>query len=379
MRVLIVPDKFKGSLSANEAAAAIARGWKRARPGDDLDLLPMSDGGDGFGAVMSRLLSARPRWVNTVDAAHRPRRVRWWWAPHTRTALIDSAEVIGLALLPPKRFHPHELDTLGVARVVTAAARLKPRQIIMGVGGSATNDGGFGLARGLGWRFVSSRGDEISAWPNLTSCEQILPPANRLRVGTFTVALDVQNPLLGAKGCTRVYGPQKGLRPTEFKATEAALKSLSEAVRQLHGTSPDRIGGAGAAGGLGFGLMSFLKAYPRSGFVLFAQAARLRSRIRRADLVITGEGCLDRQSIMGKGVGELLTLCEHRKVPCLAIGGEVDLPRSCRARFLRTYSLTERVGSRRALEQATSSLTTAATNAGADLTVTRVPRSREDH
>lgn len=374
MRVLIVPDKFKGSLSAKQATAAIARGWKRARPGDDLDLLPMSDGGDGFGAVMSRLLGAGPRWVYTVDAARRPRRARWWWAPLTRTVLIDSAEVIGLTLLPSKRFHPHDLDTSGLARVFTAAARWKPRRCIIGVGGSATNDGGFGLARALGWQFLSSRGDEITAWLHLTDCQLILAPASRLKLGTLTVALDVQNPLLGLEGCTRVYGPQKGLQPTELNAAEAALRRMSEVVERQRGQSRANVSGAGAAGGLGFGLITFLEAKPRSGFTLWAREARLVSRLRMTDLVITGEGCLDRQSVMGKGVGELLVLCERYRIPCMAISGRVDLPQSSRGRFLQAYSLAALTGGRQSFQRAASCLIAAAAKAGADLTVTRARR-----
>ena len=125
LHVLIIPDKFKGTLTAAAAAEAIARGWRRARPGDSLDLLPMSDGGDGFGEVTSALLKARIQHVKTVDAAHRPCVARWWWEPRTRTAIIESAAVIGLAMLPPKRFHPFQLDTLGLGAVVRAAVKAR--------------------------------------------------------------------------------------------------------------------------------------------------------------------------------------------------------------------------------------------------------------
>ena len=367
VRVLIVPDKFKGTLTARQAAATIALGWKLARPQDTLDLLPMSDGGDGFGEVMSALLRACPRQVTTVDAAQRPCRARWWWAPQTHTAIIESAEVIGLARLSPKQFHPYALDTRGLGKVLTAVARSNPRRCIIGIGGSATNDGGFGMARALGWRFIDRAGDEIHAWTDLDSCRQIVRPACHLKLGCLTVALDVQNPLLGPKGCTRVYGPQKGLRPRDFKRSEGALLRLSELMKtQGHG-SLDEISGAGAAGGLGFGLMAFLNAKPRKGFSLFAREARLTGRIRAADLVITGEGCLDPQSLMGKGIGELLSLCERRGVPCIALGGRTELEQSDRWRFARIYSLTSLATGRQALSRPTVWLTRAARKAGTEL------------
>ena len=309
MRVVIVPDKFRGTLTAKQAAQAIARGWKRARPGDTVDLLPMSDGGDGFGNVMSGLLGAKVRCVRTVDAAHRPSRARWWWDAHTRTAIIESAQVIGLVMLPAGRFHPFELDTLGLARVLAAAGQLEPRQCLVGVGGSATNDGGFGLARAVGWRFLTQRGDEVREWPKLASCREIIAPSRNLKLGRLVVALDVRNPLLGPKGCTRIYGPQKGVRPRDFPEAEAALSMLSQLMSRQHQKSLATVTGAGAAGGLGFGLMAFLDAIPVTAFSLFARQADLRRRVRAAELVITGEGCLNQQSLMGKGVGELLAFC----------------------------------------------------------------------
>ena len=154
LRVLIIPDKFKGTLTAHAAAAAIARGWRKARALDVLDLLPMSDGGDGFGEVTSALLHAKGYRVKAVDAAHRPCTAKWWWEPGSRTAIIESAAIIGLAMLPPKRFHPFQLDTLGLGAAVRAAARKGARRYLIGIGGSATNDGGFGLARSLGWQFL---------------------------------------------------------------------------------------------------------------------------------------------------------------------------------------------------------------------------------
>lgn len=340
MRVLVIPDKFKGTLSAQQAASAMARGWSRVRPADTLRLLPMSDGGDGFGEVMGRLLGAKPRFTTTVNAAHQPCRARWWWEPRTRTAVVESAEVIGLAKLPPGQFHPFDLDTAGLGKLLTVVAKMKPRRCFIGIGGSATNDGGFGLARSLGWRFINRRRKEITTWPGLIDCQHITKAGHRLKLGRLTVALDVQNRLLGAKGCTRVYGLQKGLRKTEFIKAETALRKISKVIQREYGESRDDVPGAGAAGGLGFGLMSFLDAKPVTGFSLFAQEAGLTKCVRAADLVITGEGCLDEQSLMGKGPGELLGLCERWCVPCVALSGRLELRNAALRRFAWADSLT---------------------------------------
>ncbi len=177
LRVLIVPDKFKGTLSAGAAAAAIARGWRKARPRDRLILLPMSDGGDGFGEVISGLLNAKPQTISAIDAARRPCAAHWWWEPKTRTAIIESAKLIGLAMLPPKEFHPYALDTAGLGAIIPALAAAGAKRCLAGIGGSATNDGGFGLARALGWEFLDRAGCPLSNGPPWTSWRASALPA----------------------------------------------------------------------------------------------------------------------------------------------------------------------------------------------------------
>src|SRR6266480_1472249 len=160
LNVLIVPDKFKGTLSAQVAADLIARGWREARPQDTLELLPMSDGGDGFGEVLGRLLDVQEQTIATLDAAHNPLQAKWWWDPQTGTAIIESAKIIGLALLPPNKFHPFDLDTYGLGAALLAAADVGAQHCLIGIGGSATNDGGFGVARSFGWIFLDQH-DQI--------------------------------------------------------------------------------------------------------------------------------------------------------------------------------------------------------------------------
>jgi glycerate kinase len=341
LHVLIIPDKFKGTLTAHAAAEAIARGWRKARARDLLDLLPMSDGGDGFGEVTSALLQAKSQRLKTVDAAYRPCVAKWWWEPRTRTAIIESAAVIGLAMLPPKRFHPFQLGTLGLGAVVRAAAKKGATRCLIGIGGSATNDGGFGLARELSWQFFDRDGQLIERWTELPGLDRIRAPRRRQWFARCLVATDVQNPLLGPRGASRVYGPQKGLRQQDFALAERCLGRLARVVRQQFGRNLAREPGAGAAGGLGFGLLAFLGAESRAGFDLFARHAGLERRLRAADLVITGEGAIDHSTLMGKGVGEIARHCRRLNIPCIALAGRVSASRETVEFFAQTHALTE--------------------------------------
>ena len=380
-----MPDKFKGSLSAFGAAQAIARGWSRSRPQDSLELLPMSDGGDGFGEVMSALLNARPQRIKTVDAAHCPCNATWWWEARAKIAIVESAQVVGLAMLPPGRFHPFALDTFGLGPVLEAVRRKGAKQILIGIGGSATNDGGFGLARALGWEFRDARGELIEEWTRLHSLREIRPPASR-RVGKVVVAVDVENPLLGTRGATRVYGPQKGMRASEFSEAERNLQRLAQVIARSRFGVPASAGrgrlkaelhtipGAGAAGGLGFGLLAFLGAKPEPGFELFARHAQMMRRLRTADLVITGEGAIDRSTAMGKGVGQIAMRCRELGIPCLGLAGVVLHSRKGGRLFEQVHALTDLTSVAEAKAKPTFWLARLAASAGKEFS-----RPRKSH
>jgi glycerate kinase len=360
MRVLVAPDKFKGTLSAEAVARTIAQGWTRVRPNDEIRLLPISDGGDGFGQVLGSLLHARTLSLATTNAAGQPQRARWWWVEEQRLAIIEAAQSNGLAQLPKGKHHPFELDTAGVARPIKIALSKGARHCIVGVGGSATNDGGFGLAVGLGWVFLDRAGQRILRWTDLHRLHRIVPPtqdgparshpsgagaSNRLHSGPphstsgsapcrVTVATDVDNPLLGPQGATRIYGPQKGLTPADFSIAEKNLRRLAQVVERQLGFSSSTPG-SGAAGGLGFGLMAFLGAKRRLGFDVFAECAQLDRLLKQADLVITGEGSFDAQSLMGKGVGECIQRCTRLKRPVVVLAGRVAPGTQASSRMLR--------------------------------------------
>lgn len=340
LRVLIAPDKFKGTLTAPAAAAAMAEGWRRMRPQDEVRVFPISDGGDGFGEVLGAALGAEPVPLSTVDAAHRPLDTQWWWEARQRLAIVESARIIGLALLPRGRFHPFDLDTRGLAAALEAAVNKGARRCLVGIGGSATNDAGFGLARALGWTFLDRQGQSLERWTDLDRVHKVLPPPRRWRL-RLTVAVDVQNRLLGPGGCTRIYGPQKGLRPADFPRAEAALRRLAAVMQRQRGKALHRLPGSGAAGGLGFGLMAFSGAQLAPGFALLARQTRLAQAIRQADMVLTGEGALDASSFMGKGVGELARLCRQYGVPCVGLAGVVMPSPRWRRWFAATLGLVD--------------------------------------
>jgi glycerate 2-kinase len=352
VRVLIVPDKFKGTLTAAEVAEAIARGWRRVRPDDVFDLLPMSDGGDGFGEVISSVVGAKPAVFETIDAAHGDCAATWWHESAGATAIIESARVVGLAQLPPGKYHPFDLDTEGLGRLLTHVSSRKIRRLIVGVGGSATNDGGFGMARALGWSFLDAEGNALERWKDLRELHALRAPTTTRVADDVTVAVDVQNPLLGPEGCSRVYGPQKGLRPQDFALAEDCLEKLASVVKHERGTDFSKMPGAGAAGGLGFGLCAFVGANVAPGFQLFAEGAGLAERLDRCDLVLTAEGGIDRQTLMGKGVGRIALLCRERGLPCIALAGVVQEPAQARELFRDVLALTDITSSSEAMKHA---------------------------
>jgi glycerate kinase len=337
LKVLIIPDKFKGTLTAREAGQAIAEGWRAIRPDDQLEILPMSDGGDGFGEIIGGMIGAEPVEVDTIDAAHRPHKAKFWFDSKNRVAVIEAAQVNGLALLPPGKFHPFDLDTFGLGKVYQSAIEEQAAKIIFGIGGSSTNDGGFGFARALGYQFLDQKDVPIQKWADLERLERIVMSAHLLPIETI-VAVDVQNPLLGPNGASRIYGPQKGLREGDMAKAEACLARLASVWRSLNERAAARtsnwspaiaqdfydyasVPGTGAAGGLGFGLLAFTGAKFRSGAEVFAEAARLDERLKSADLVISGEGAIDSQSLMGKGVGELFQRCQKAGVKFIGLAG----------------------------------------------------------
>jgi len=244
-------------------------------------------------------------------------------------------------MLPPGKFHPFQLDTFGLGAAIRAAQKKGAKRIILGIGGSATNDGGFGLARALGWKFFDRVGNEIESWTELSQLKSVQSPSQRLPKGLITVAVDVTNPLLGRHGATRIYGPQKGIRPQDILPAESCLRRLAQIMKRQFGFDFAKMPGAGAAGGLGFGLATFAGAKLVSGFELFAKQAAIDRCLVHADLVVTAEGAMDRSSLMGKGAGQVAMLARKRKLPVIGLAGIVRDPAALRKLFTATHALVD--------------------------------------
>jgi glycerate kinase len=280
----------------------------------------MSDGGDGFGEIIGGMMGAEPIAVDTMNSAHRIHTAYFWFDRKTTTAVIETAQVNGLALYPPAKYHPFELDTFGLGRVFQKAVEVGAKKAIVGIGGSSTNDGGLGLACALGWKFFDERGASITKWTEMDEIRTLAPPQQSLDL-EVTVAVDVQNPLLGPNGCSRIYGPQKGLREGDMEKAETCLANLSRVVKWQCDHDYAVEPGAGAAGGLGFGLRAFMNGKFVSGADLFAEAAHLDERLATADILISGEGAIDAQSLMGKGVGSIFERARKAGVRRIGLAG----------------------------------------------------------
>ncbi|MGD9935822.1 MAG: glycerate kinase [Dehalococcoidia bacterium] len=310
MRVLVAPQEFKGSLTAAEAAAAIAAGVREARPGWDIDLLPMSDGGPGFLDAFETSIGGERVSVAAHDALLRPinASILSVTSPAGPLVIVESAAANGLVLVAPEDRDPLSADTYGVGELLAAAIEHRPATVIVGVGGSATTDGGHGMARALGATFFDEAGRPLApggvSLAGLAAVHWQRPAA--LEAIEVVVAVDVTNPLTGPRGAAAIYGPQKGASPADVDALDAALARYSAVVRRHFGLDLASLSGAGAAGGLAGGLVAFLGARIESGFDIVARATDLESRFRQADLIITGEGSFDAQSTQGKTTGRLL-------------------------------------------------------------------------
>jgi glycerate kinase len=323
MRVLIAPQEFKGSLSADEAATAIRQGVRKARPGWQLDVLPMSDGGPGFIDALRRAVKADTAAAIVQDALGRRVLARYITLRGTRTAVIEAALANGLMHIAPEERDALRADTYGVGQVIVDALEGEPERLIIGVGGSATTDGGAGMARALGARFLDEAGRELR--PGGGALQQLAridwSPPTALAGVEVIVASDVTNPLVGPDGAAAVYAPQKGASPEQVEMLEAALLRYAAVVRRSLGVDVATLPGGGAAGGLAAGLVAFLGARIVSGFDVVAEATGLRQRLAAADIMITGEGSYDAQSAQGKVTGRLQALSRDAGKACVVFAG----------------------------------------------------------
>ena len=322
-RVLVAPQEFKESLSPEEAAAAITRGLEKSRPGWSIDQLPMSDGGPGFLEALTRATSSKRRQVQTHDALGNPRDAYVLDIRNSSTTAIEAAMSNGLALIPAAERRSLDASTEGVGELILAAVKTEPSQLIIGVGGSATSEGGSGMARTLGARFHDEIGRNLA--PGAAGLAELVKinwtQPTFLEGLDVVIASDVTNPLVGPTGAAAIFGPQKGATPGDVARIEVGLQRYAKVVQQTLGIEIAELPGAGAAGGLAGGLVAFLNGNITSGFEVVAKATRLEERLNRADVVITGEGSFDAQSRHGKTTGRLQDLAKRVGKRCIVLAG----------------------------------------------------------
>jgi len=334
MKILIAPDSFKESLQAIKVCQAIKSGFSQVFPDADYTLLPMADGGEGTAAVLSYVLGGRWKDVVVHDPLMRPITGKYLLLPDA-TAVIEIAEACGLHLLTVEERNPVITSSYGVGELIKDALNEGAKRIIIGLGGSATNDAGVGMLTALGMVFYDQQGEPLTqGGSQLDKLQQIDSSAFNPNIlnTVFEVACDVTNPLYGPLGASAVFGPQKGASPEQVELLDKSLNHFATVCRQhskqngnyYSNENYQNVSGAGAAGGLGFALMTFCRAQLQSGFDTVAEAVDLSQHIATADLVITGEGKLDAQTSMGKVAGGISQLAKLSQTPVIAICGSVD-------------------------------------------------------
>ena len=316
MRVLIAPDSYKGTLTSVEVARALAEGWRRARPDDDIRLAPLADGGEGTLVAIEAAGGWRRVVAAVRDPLGRPIRAPWLIRDDGGAAVVEMAAASGLSRVPPAERDPWRATTAGTGDLLRAVLDAGIDDIVLGIGGSATTDGAAGMLAALG-----ARVDDGLASADLAGLDPRLASV-RLRV-----ASDVSNPLLGPSGAAAVYGPQKGASPADVLALDARLAGWADVLEAATGRHERATPGAGAAGGLGFGLLCLADRFAslefRPGIDLVMEAAGFDAALAGADLVLTGEGRVDAQTAFGKTALGVARRAQAAGVPCVAVGGSV--------------------------------------------------------
>lgn len=324
MTVTIAIDSFKGSLGSIEAGNAAAEGIMRVYPHARINVRPIADGGEGTTESLAAALGGVLRTVKAHDALMRE--TECTYAVAGKTAIIEMAAAAGLPQLKESERDPLETTTYGVGEMIADALSIGCRDFVIGIGGSATNDGGMGMLTALGFKFTDKNGGPIPlGGKGLAKLARIDDSAipKELRESRFRVACDVENPLCGVNGCSAVYGPQKGATPEVVDLMDGWLETFAAITKEKYPTSDKNFPGAGAAGGLGFALREYLGGELVSGIKLILDVTGLEDYIKESDVVISGEGRLDSQSTMGKAPAGVAALAKKHGKLCIAFAGAV--------------------------------------------------------
>ena len=325
MKVVVAPNAFKGTLTAPQAAAAIAWGVREVFPDAEIVEVPVADGGDGTVEALVSAHHGQYRTATVDGPLGDPVEARYGLIDSGATAVVELATASGLALIPAERRDPRRASTFGFGQLLEAARRDGPSKILAGIGGSATNDGGAGMGQAVGYRLLDGDGHDLPrggvALARLARVDPAGFDRDAWRHIHVKVACDVTNPLLGPEGASAVYGPQKGADPEAVRELDAALARFAQVVDRDLGKKVADIPGAGAAGGAGAGLIAFLDAELLRGAPLVVEASGLDAALKGADLVITGEGRVDEQTAYGKAPGEVARRAQAAGIPVLLLAG----------------------------------------------------------
>ncbi len=324
MKVVISPQAFKGSLTGMEAARAMAEAVQEVFPGAETVLLPVADGGDGTLQTLVEVTGGQFFTSRVTGPLGEPVDAQWGATGDGRTAIIEMARASGLVLVPPDRKDPRVTTTYGTGQLINQALERGYQHIILGIGGSATNDGGAGVAQAVGYRLLDAQGRDLPfGGAALARLARIDPSRRnpRLEGARVTAATDVNNPLCGPRGASAVYGPQKGATPEMVQELDRALAHLAEVVKRDLGVDAADTPGAGAAGGLGFGVMVFLKGELRPGIDMICDLLGLERYLEGASLVLTGEGMIDASTMYNKAPIGVARRAKARGIPVVAVAG----------------------------------------------------------
>ncbi|MDD2236513.1 MAG: glycerate kinase [Kiritimatiellae bacterium] len=326
MKIILAPNAFKDSLTALEAAQAMQTGILRVLPDAETVLVPVADGGDGLLEVMRGALAGHSTTVTVSNPLGDLVEAPFSFFPDTRIAAVEMALASGLALLAPEKRDVMKTTTLGTGELIRAALDQGATRIYVGIGGSATNDGGVGMATALGIDFLDAQGKKVPpTGENLINIERINPQNidPRIRKVQIDVVCDVDNPLLGVRGASRVYAPQKGASPEQVELLEVGLSHLADVIERDLGIDVRLLSGGGAAGGLGAGLVAFLGAKLNAGIDLVLELVELNKKMQGASLVLTAEGQMDEQTVNAKAPAGVAQMAQANGIPCLAFCGGV--------------------------------------------------------
>lgn len=321
MKILLAPDKFRGSLTAPEVCEAMSEGILKAVPNAEISAIPMADGGEGTAAILTFNAGGQMHTVSVSDPLGRKINAEFGLSADKQSAYLEMATASGLRLLQSHERNPLLTTTLGTGELIQAAVDKGAKQLVLGIGGSATTDGGIGMAAALGWHFLDKNGQNLyPIGENLSQIQKIVPPLTFPSID-LQVACDVTAPLYGPSGAAYVYAPQKGADTEMVVKLDEGLRHLDAIIQRDFGVNLANVEGTGAAGGLGFGLLFFLKATLKEGVKIVMEQTGFEEKLSGVDLIFTGEGKMDEQTLQGKLIAGIAQAAQQKRIPVIAICG----------------------------------------------------------